>query len=89
MICYETVFASAYQYRLSNLIAAVSNAVFSDGIVNSRLHNAYGIFYSRTFNIPYLQITQDGPSFYVDRNYRLNFLSQSGEISYDKVIYIE
>ncbi|MDR2802947.1 MAG: carbon-nitrogen hydrolase family protein [Treponema sp.] len=86
LICYETVFMSAYNYRLSNLFTAVSNAVFSEGIAISKLHNAYGIFYARTFNIPYLQITQDGPSFYIDRNYRLNFLSQSGEISYDKVI---
>jgi hypothetical protein len=39
----------------------------------SKLHNAYGIFYARTFNIPYLQITRDCPSFYIDRNYRLNF----------------
>jgi apolipoprotein N-acyltransferase len=88
LVCYETVFWSAYQYKISNLIIALSNAVFSEGIAYSRLHNAYGIFHSRTFNIPYLQITQDGPSFYVDKNYKLYFLSGPGEIFCDKIITI-
>ncbi|MDR1363059.1 MAG: carbon-nitrogen hydrolase family protein [Spirochaetaceae bacterium] len=86
MICYETVFMSMYQYKHSNLFVAVGNAAFSEGIAYSRLHNAYGVFYSRTFGIPYLQITQDGPSFYVDKNYKLRFLSASNEISYNSVL---
>jgi hypothetical protein len=80
---------STYQYAISNLFLAVSNAAYSQGIAFSSLHNAYGIFYSRTFNIPYLQVTQDGPSFHVDRNYRLHFLTQAGEVSYDKVVSIK
>jgi apolipoprotein N-acyltransferase len=83
LICYDTVFFLSYFRRKdADLLLAVTNDVFAEGTSLGRLHQCYAIFYSRMTGRPFLQITQNGPSFYVSKTGRLQILASLNEISY-------
>ncbi|MHB9291355.1 putative Apolipoprotein N-acyltransferase [Hollandina sp. SP2] len=67
VICYESLFIRSYfRDRKPELYIVISNDIFAEGTVLSRLHQAYGVINARTLGIPLLQAMQNGPSFYVD-----------------------
>jgi apolipoprotein N-acyltransferase len=83
VICYESLFIRSYfRDRKPELYIVMSNDIFAEGTVLSRLHQAYGVINARTLGIPLLQVTQNGPSFYVDTQGELINLT----MPYEKVI---
>ncbi|MDR2634124.1 MAG: hypothetical protein LBC51_10985 [Treponema sp.] len=67
VICYESLFIRNYfRDQKPELYIVISNDIFAEQTVLSRLHQAYGVINARTLGIPLLQAMQNGPSFYVD-----------------------
>jgi apolipoprotein N-acyltransferase len=85
LICFDTLFLSNYiRKKMPNLYIAISNDVFAEGTILSKLHQAYGIINARNIGLPFIQITQNGPSFYVNSNGTLYKLADP----YEKAIGI-
>jgi apolipoprotein N-acyltransferase len=64
VICYESLFIRSYfRDRKPELYIVISNDIFAERTVLSRLHQAYGVINARTLGIPLLQTMQNGPSF--------------------------
>jgi apolipoprotein N-acyltransferase len=67
VICYESLFIRNYfRDQKPELYMVISNDIFAEQTVLSRLHQAYGVINARTLGIPLLQAMQNGPSCYVD-----------------------
>jgi apolipoprotein N-acyltransferase len=83
VICYESLFIRSYfrDYK-PELYIVISNDIFAEGTVVSRMHQAYGVINARTLGIPLLQVMQNGPSFYVDSHGELTNLT----MPYEQVI---
>jgi apolipoprotein N-acyltransferase len=85
LVCYDTVFLlNYYREKTPDLYIALSNDVFAEGTILTRLHQAYGVINARTMGIPFIQATQNGPSFYVDSKGTLHNLTKP----YEKAIGI-
>ena len=64
LICFDTMYPSSYQSRESvDLAVSISSDVFAEGTSLSRCHQAYSVFYARTFRLPLVQVTQNGATF--------------------------
>jgi apolipoprotein N-acyltransferase len=80
VICYESLFIRNYfRDRKPELYIVISNDIFAENTVLSRLHQAYGVINARTLGIPLLQAMQNGPSFYVDSQGGLTTLTKPYE----------
>jgi apolipoprotein N-acyltransferase len=80
LICYDSVFIRNYfRDKKADLYVVTSNDIFSEHTILSLLHEAYGLLNSRTLGIPLIQATQNGPSFYVDYEGKLNILADTNE----------
>jgi apolipoprotein N-acyltransferase len=67
IICYESIFLCDYfRNNEPDLYIVISNDIFGEKTILSRLHQAYGVINARTLGKPLLQAMQNGPSFYVD-----------------------
>jgi apolipoprotein N-acyltransferase len=84
LICFDTVFFLNY-FRIKQpaLYIAISNDVFAEGTVLSRLHQSYGVMNARTIGLPFIQVTQNGPSFYVNSKGTLYSLAEPYEKTID------
>lgn len=83
VICYESLFIRNYfRDQKPELYIVISNDIFAEGAVLSRMHQAYGVINARFLGIPLLQVMQNGPSFYVDSKGELTNLT----MPYEKVI---
>lgn len=90
LICFDTVFLLNYlRKEIPDLYVAVSNDVFAEGTILSRLHQAYGIINARTMGIPFIQVTQNGPSFYVNSKGTLYSLAEPYEKAIDITFTVE
>ena len=64
LICFDTMYPSSYQSRESvDLAVSISSDVFAEGTSLARCHQAYSVFYARTFRLPLVQVTQNGATF--------------------------
>jgi apolipoprotein N-acyltransferase len=80
VICYESVFIRDYlRDNKPELYIVIGNDIFSDKIVLSILHIAYGVINARTLGTPLLQVMQNGPSIYLDSQGKLVFLTKPYE----------
>ncbi|MDR1248292.1 MAG: hypothetical protein LBK63_03220 [Treponema sp.] len=80
LICYDSMFIRNYfRDKKADLYVVASNDIFSEHTILSLLHEAYGLLNSRTLGIPLIQATQNGPSFYVDYEGKLNELANTNE----------
>ncbi|MDR2211809.1 MAG: hypothetical protein LBO65_10170 [Spirochaetaceae bacterium] len=67
LICYESLFIRNYfREKRPELYIVISNDIFAEKTILTRLHQAYGVINARTMGIPLLQATQNGPSFYIN-----------------------
>jgi apolipoprotein N-acyltransferase len=83
VICYESLFIRNYfRDKRPELYIVISNDIFAEKTILSRLHQAYGVINSRTLRTPLLQAMQNGPSSYVDSQCVLTNLTKP----YEKVI---
>jgi apolipoprotein N-acyltransferase len=80
LICYESVFFRNYfREKRPEIYIVLSNDVFAERTILSKLHQAYSVINARTIGIPLLQVIQNGPSFYVDSQGRLSNLTRPYE----------
>jgi apolipoprotein N-acyltransferase len=85
VICYESLFIRNYfRDKRPELYIVISNDIFAEKTILSRLHQAYGVINARTLRTPLLQAMQNGPSSYVDSQCTLTNLTKP----YEKVIGI-
>jgi apolipoprotein N-acyltransferase len=80
LICYDGVFVKNYfRDRRPDVYVVTSNDVFAEGTVLSRLLQAYSVINARTMGVSLLQVTQNGPSCYVDSRGKLRSLTEPYE----------
>jgi apolipoprotein N-acyltransferase len=80
VICYESIFLLDYFRDLRpELYIVISNDIFAEKTILSRLHQAYSVINARVMGTPLLQVMQNGPSFYVDSLGRLTNLTEPYE----------
>ena len=80
LICFDSVFLHNYiRDKRPDVYMVTSNDVFAEGTVVSRFHQAYSVINARMMGIPLIQLTQNGPSFYVDSKGKLINLTSPHE----------
>jgi apolipoprotein N-acyltransferase len=80
LICFDSVFICNYfREDIPDIYIVTSNDVFAEKTVLSQMHQAYSVINSRTVGIPLLQLTQNGPSFFVDSGGKLTTLTKPYE----------
>jgi apolipoprotein N-acyltransferase len=83
VICFESLIIRNYfREEKPELYIVISNDVFAEKTILSKLHQAYGVINARTLGVPLLHVMQNGPSSYVDTKGRLTNLT----MPYKKVI---
>jgi apolipoprotein N-acyltransferase len=80
VICYESLFIRNYfRDKKPELYIVISNDIFAEKTILSRLHQAYGVINARALRTPLLQAMQNGPSSYVDSQCTLTNLTNPYE----------